>query len=79
MLFYSLLPCLQLLRKPSVLLLDEPTAGMDLPSIEALCATLEVVKRESAVLVVSHDTEQLLKIADDVWEMKTGGLLVPSA
>ncbi len=69
----------QLLRKPSVLLLDEPTAGMDFPSIEALCATLEVVKRTSAVLVVSHDTEQLLKIADDVWEMKTGGLLVPSA
>ena len=65
----------QLLRKPSVLLLDEPTAGMDLPSIQALCATLVKVKQRSAVLVVSHDTELLLGIADDVWEMKSGGYL----
>ena len=65
----------QLLRKPSVLLLDEPTAGMDMPSIRQLCSTLEAVKSKSAVLVVSHDTELLLQIADDVWEMKTGGFL----
>ena len=66
----------QLLRMPSVLLLDEPTAGMDLPSINALCDTLETVKRKSAVLVVSHDLGMLSKIADDVWEMKAGGRLV---
>ena len=66
----------QLLRKPSVLLLDEPTAGMDLPSIAALCKTLKSVKdRSASVLVVSHDTEMLLQIADDVWEMKAGGFL----
>ena len=63
-------------RKPSVLLLDEPTAGMDLPSISALCETLELVKETSAVLVVSHDTEMLSQIADDVWQMKSGGILV---
>jgi energy-coupling factor transporter ATP-binding protein EcfA2 len=66
----------QLLRKPSVLLLDEPTAGMDLPSISTLCETLELVKETSTVLVVSHDTEMLSQIADDVWEMKVGGILV---
>ena len=27
------------------------------------------------LLVVSHDTELLLGIADDVWEMKSGGYL----
>ncbi len=66
----------QLLRRPSVLLLDEPTAGMDAASCDALCETLAAVKDTSAVLVVSHDQEYLLRIADDVWEMKSGGQLI---
>ena len=66
----------QLLQNPSVLLLDEPTAGMDLPSCKALCDTLRNVKIASAVLVVSHDTEFLSRIADDTWTMKNGGQII---
>ena len=49
---------------------------MDAASCDALCETLAAVKDTSAVLVVSHDQEYLLRIADDVWEMKSGGQLI---
>ncbi len=49
-----------LVSRPSILLLDEPSAGLDLPSFRQLWATLnELMKNESlAVLVATHRSDE---------------------
>jgi len=46
-----------LVRRPSLLVLDEPTEGMDAPSEEAFLRTLDALNRDEGVtlLVVTHD------------------------
>lgn len=46
----------QLLRRPRLLLLDEPTAGLDAVAVEATCeALLHVVPPATALVVATHD------------------------
>jgi iron complex transport system ATP-binding protein len=60
-----------LVRKPDLLLLDEPTAGLDLPAREAVLATLSRLHREGgsesgttgtgpAMVTITHHLEELL-------------------
>jgi len=60
---------------PEILLLDEPTASLDEKNIKAVEALLiEYVKENNAAcLVVSHDSEQLARIADHRYEILNGG------
>ncbi len=54
------------LRAP-VTLLDEPLAGLDAPSREALLRELPAILRElTTVVVVTHDREEAARLADDV-------------
>jgi cobalt/nickel transport system ATP-binding protein len=47
--------------RPDVLLLDEPTAGLDWPGTEALLEILHTLSAEgTAVVAATHDTEALL-------------------
>ena len=47
--------------RPEVLLLDEPTAGLDWPGTEALLRTLDDLSAEgTAIVAATHDTEALL-------------------
>ncbi|HEY7293904.1 MAG TPA: ATP-binding cassette domain-containing protein, partial [Dehalococcoidia bacterium] len=57
-----------LARKPRVLVLDEPSAGLDDPGRARLYACIERVRREqrTAVLIVSHDLEEVAAIAERV-------------
>jgi iron complex transport system ATP-binding protein len=51
-----------LMRRPPLLLLDEPADGLDLPGREALLAALASLARESeppAVVLVTHHLEEL--------------------
>ena len=44
-----------LLRKPAVLIVDEPFAGLDRPSALKVARTLQELARERIVIVIAHD------------------------
>ena len=67
----------QLMRLPSVLVLDEPLAGLDYASRRELVEVLRGLKERLTILAVSHDVAELIPIVDSSWEMKEGGALVP--
>ena len=63
-----------LLRKPQLLVLDEPTNNLDRESVTALLEILEKLKRQATLLVVSHD-QRVLKCADRVFKLEGGKVL----
>ena len=69
----------QLVRRPELLLLDEPLAGLDWKTRGELVRLLEALKSECTVLVVSHDLRELAPLADASWRMQPGGVLVAEA
>ncbi|WP_455359005.1 ABC transporter ATP-binding protein [Streptomyces sp. SYSU K21746] len=58
-----------LAQEPDVVLLDEPTAFLDVPSRVALTVLLRDLAREKGLTVVvsTHDLELALRVADAVW------------
>jgi energy-coupling factor transport system ATP-binding protein len=64
----------QLIRQPYLLLLDEPTAGLDWSMRQQLVGLLAELKRDWSLLIVSHDAEDLLDIADHCWTINHGRL-----
>jgi len=66
----------QLIREPRILLLDEPTAGVD-PSLQKKLSDILVdLHREGCTLVVvEHNLHFLLSIADSVVVLQNGELL----
>jgi len=69
----------QLMRRPDVLILDEPLAGLDRETRQEVVGVLKKLKAAGgmAILVVSHDIDELVPLIDETWEMKPGGVLVP--
>ena len=64
---------LVLVGRPGLLLLDEPTRGLDYPGKEGLSAILRDLAGEGmAVLVATHDVEFVAQVADDVLVMAEG-------
>ena len=51
---------------PELLILDEPASGLDERAARWLDETLMSFKGEMTVLMVSHDSEQVRRIADRV-------------
>jgi energy-coupling factor transport system ATP-binding protein len=64
----------QLIRQPHLLLLDEPTAGLDWSMRRQLVSLLAKLKTHWGLLVVSHDVGDLLEIADQCWTLHQGEL-----
>ncbi|WP_128977764.1 ABC transporter ATP-binding protein [Streptomyces roseicoloratus] len=58
-----------LAQEPAVVLLDEPTAFLDVPSRVALTVLLRDLARDKGLTVVvsTHDLELALRVADAVW------------
>jgi len=54
-----------LLNKPKLLILDEPTTGVDTDNISTLSATLEQLKKEGiTIILITHDNSFCRKLAD---------------
>jgi energy-coupling factor transport system ATP-binding protein len=62
----------QLIRQPQLLLLDEPTAGLDWSMRQQLVSLLAQLKQKWTLLVVTHDAGDLLEIADCCWSIERG-------
>ncbi|WP_017304261.1 ABC transporter ATP-binding protein [Spirulina subsalsa] len=62
----------QLIRQPNILLLDEPTAGLDWSMRQQLAKLLAKLKQHWTLLVVTHDAGELFPIADQCWQIEQG-------
>jgi energy-coupling factor transport system ATP-binding protein len=61
-----------LAMRPRYLLLDEPTAGLDVRGRTAVLGGLERVRPEVGIVVVTHDAEEFLGEADRVLVLADG-------
>ena len=62
-----------ILADPKLLILDEPTVGVDMPAREAIAAALQRLRNDGVgVLLVTHDLEQAQRLADRVGFLRAG-------
>jgi energy-coupling factor transporter ATP-binding protein EcfA2 len=66
---------IQLVRDPYVLCLDEPLAGLDWKARAEVVSLLADLRKERAVVVVSHDVEEISPVTDRAFRMGKGGVL----
>jgi ABC-type multidrug transport system ATPase subunit len=63
-----------LLHEPSLVLLDEPSTGLDATGLGVLVEVVREVSREAIVIVVAHDRQNYADLEPRVWEMDRGVL-----
>ncbi|AJD89938.1 ABC transporter ATP-binding protein [Jeotgalibacillus malaysiensis] len=63
------------LKKPSVILFDEPTTGLDLKTEQILTASMEELSKDATVITVAHRL-YTIKNADQILMLEDGKLIV---
>ena len=64
-----------LAQAPSLVLLDEPTAGMTLDEVETTAALIRDINRSHSMIVVEHDMQFIRMIAETVTVFHQGRIL----
>lgn len=64
-----------LIKKPKIILADEPTGNLDKSSSEQIFDILKEISKEQLVVVVSHDKEAALKYGDRMIEIEDGRII----
>lgn len=65
-----------LMRRPDILLLDEPTVGCDNESYDKILALLRKMKVQgTAMLLISHGRGELEEMADRIVYLEEGRIL----
>jgi len=64
----------QLLRNPKVLLLDEPTAGLDWSVRDGVIELLSELKNKQTILIVTHEPELFESLNIDCYDLSEGKL-----
>ena len=65
----------QLLRNPKILLLDEPTAGLDWSVRNGVIELLLKIKDNQTILIVTHEPELFKNLITDCYELIEGQLI----
>ena len=66
-----------LARKPRVLIVFDPTTGLDIGSIDFVHQRLVGARDEAAILLISTDLDEVLELSDRLLVMYEGQLAVP--
>tara|TARA_Y100001968_G_C19223424_1_gene650887 strand:- start:184 stop:819 length:636 start_codon:yes stop_codon:yes gene_type:complete len=66
---------IQLLRNPKVLLLDEPTAGLDWSVRNGIIELLSKLKDNQTILIVTHEPDLFKNLNTDCYELREGQLI----
>lgn len=66
---------LALLSDPSVLLLDEPLAGVGRDQLDGAVALIEKIVRGRTVLLIEHNMDVVMKVSDELVVMVRGRIL----
>jgi branched-chain amino acid transport system ATP-binding protein len=64
-----------LATEPSVLLLDEPLAGMGQAEAESMIDLLQRLKKDHAMMLVEHDMDAVFALADQLTVMVNGQVI----
>ncbi|OSZ75247.1 ABC transporter ATP-binding protein [Hydrogenophaga sp. IBVHS1] len=64
-----------LATEPTVLLLDEPLAGMGQAEAESMVALLQKIKKDHAMMLVEHDMDAVFTLADQLTVMVNGQVI----
>jgi branched-chain amino acid transport system ATP-binding protein len=62
--------------RPRLLMLDEPTAGLGVKETAAMAALLKRLAADMSIIVIEHDIEVVLEIADAISVLYNGELLL---
>ena len=65
----------QLLRNPKVLLLDEPTAGLDWSVRTGIIELLSKLQENQTILIVTHEPELFENLINECYELNDGQLI----
>lgn len=69
-----------IMEMPELIILDEPMNGLDEESIEILKDMILELKEKGKLIILScHDSEELLYLADEIFNLKNGKLMVVSS
>ena len=56
-----------LLRAPQILILDEPTVGLDAEEASSLLSTIAGLSNATSVLIITHEPELPIAVDQDLW------------
>jgi ABC-type multidrug transport system fused ATPase/permease subunit len=59
------------LKNPPIIFLDEPTASLDAIATEQIKNSLDAIKKDRTVIIISHSISQIID-SDMVYALKTG-------
>ncbi len=68
-----------LIKKPKIIMADEPTGNLDQKSSEQIFDILKNISKTELVIVVSHDMESAKKYADRIIEVQDGDIINDTA
>ncbi len=61
-----------LILKPKVLILDEPTIGLDVLSRKNLLKIIDKISKDIIVIIISHNIEEVFNYANFIVELESG-------